>query len=154
MTLLKARLAASMALRSDMPRRMTYDEDTRILNVMYDNEIISFGALSEYRPEAVEITLKTAYLVTENQVFNVHGVWNRSFKNERQENEKTFKRGTPRQFIKQQRCRPSHLCSRDPIPMTERRPWLKDPDRPVNTDRKGTLGHYSPQFDGKAAPAT
>lgn len=44
------------------------------------------------------------------------------------------------------RCRPSHLCAREPISMVERRPWLKDPDRPVYMDRQGSLGHYSPQW--------
>lgn len=143
-----------MALRSDMPRRMMYDEETRTLNVIYDNEIISFRALSEYRPDAIEITLKTAYTVAQGATFNVYGVWNRSFKNETILEEKTFRRGPPRAYTKAARCRPSHLCAREPISMVERRPWLKDPDRPVHMDRKGSLGHYSPQWDGKAAPST
>lgn len=141
-----------MTLHAEIPQRISYDETADVLSVVYDDEIVDFTPTDEYDPDAKEITVKTIYTVNLNEKFNVYGVANRTFKNVLPADKRTFSNGEPREFRERRRCR--HLCTRAPISTIETRPWLKDPDRPVRTDRKGTLGHYEPQFDGKAAPAT
>ena len=49
--------------------------------------------------------------------------------------------------------KPKSSCN-DFKKMHELRPWLKEPNKCLHCDRKGTFGHYETQFDEVAAPLT